>query len=187
MDVVKLESDVSNRLPLNRFNHVVRVTEIAKKLAENYGLDVEKVELAALLHDIAKFVDKDELRNILVKESCDERLLSFHHELWHAPVGAIFAQEQFQVEDEDILNAIRYHTTGRAGMSAIEKVIYIADLIEPGRNFAGIDKLRDIANEDLDIAMGACIQHTLQFLISKGTPIFPDSFACYNEMMLKRG
>lgn len=187
MDVVKLENDVSSRLPLSRFNHVVRVTETAKKLALNYGLDEKKVELAALLHDIAKFVSKEELRSILIKESCDERLLSFHHELWHAPVGAIFARQQFNVEDEDILNAIRYHTTGRAGMSAIEKVIYIADLIEPERSFPGIEKLRDTVNDDLDIAMGACIQHTIQFLISKGTPIFPDSFACYNEMMLKRG
>ena len=65
----------------------------------------------------------------------DFRLLSFHHELWHGPVGAIIARNEFGIEDEDILNAIRFHTTGRAGMSTLEKLIYVSDMIEPGRNF----------------------------------------------------
>lgn len=187
MDVEQLEKEVAKRLPLRRFQHVLRVTETARNLAQHYDVDIKRVEVAALLHDIAKFIDKDELRVVLVNENCDERLLSFHHELWHGPVGAIIAREQFQVVDDDILNAIRYHTTGRANMSAIEKVIYIADLIEPARDFPGVDYLREIATDNLDFAMGACIQHTLQFLISKSTTVFPDSITCYNEMMLKRG
>lgn len=187
MDVERLESDVSKRLPLRRFDHVLRVSETAKKLADHYGVDIERIELAALLHDIAKFMDKEKLREKMVRGGCDERLLTFHHELWHGPVGAIIAREQFNIEDEDILNAIRYHTTGRAGMSEIEKIIYIADLIEPGRDFPGIEALREIAFADLNHAMGTCIQHTLGYLISKGVTIFPDSIACYNEQMVKRG
>lgn len=185
MNVEKLKNEVSKRLPLRRFEHVLSVVETAKKLAEHYEVDVEKVELAAYLHDIAKFMEQEKLREIIVKENGDQRILSFHTELWHGPAGAEIARDEFNIQDEDILNAIRYHTTGRANMSAIEKIIYIADLIEPGRKFTGSDRLREIATENLDDAMGACVQHSLQFLLSKSVAIYPDSLECYNEHMKK--
>ena len=72
----------------------------------------------------------------------DYRLASFHHELWHGPVGAIIARDEFDITDEDTLNAIRFHTTGRAGMSLLEKLIYVSDMIEPGRDFPGVEHIK---------------------------------------------
>ena len=140
-----------------------------------------KAEQAALFHDIAKFMDKSELHQILEHEKEDSRLFSFHHELWHAPVGAIIARDEFGITDADILNAIRYHTTGRAEMSALEKLIYIADMIEPGRSFPGVEDFKRKSEENLDTAMGACIYQSVQFLVNKKVPVFPDSIDCYNE------
>lgn len=187
MDVEQLKHDVAKRLPLKRFEHVLRVTDIAKQLAHTFHVPVAKVQDAALLHDVAKFIDKQVLYSKLVQGNGDERLLSFHHELWHGPVGAMIAHEEFGIVDEEVLNAIRYHTTGRAGMSKVEKIIYIADMIEPGRDFPGIEDLRKISRVDIDEAMGACIHQTVQFLTSKKLPLFPDSIDCYNEHVMKRG
>ena len=82
-------------------------------------------------------MDPTSLRILMVENKVDERLFLFHHELWHAPVGAIIASSEFNVIDKEVLNAVKYHTTGRAGMSKLEKVIYVSDMTEPGRNFSG--------------------------------------------------
>ncbi|CAM3113631.1 bis(5'-nucleosyl)-tetraphosphatase (symmetrical) YqeK [Filibacter tadaridae] len=186
MDVEFVTQQLKQRLPLARFQHVLRVTETAKMLAERYGVSIVKAEQAALFHDIAKFTDSDELRQVLVKEKEDPRLLSFHHELWHGPVGATIARDEFAIEDTDILNAIRYHTTGRANMTFLEKLIYVADMIEPGRNFPGVEELRRTTEKSLDSAMEACIYHSVQFLVLKKVPVFPDSIDCYNEYLMKK-
>lgn len=182
-----LKTELAKRLTTARYEHVLRVTELAKQLAHRYDVSVEAAEQAALLHDIAKCMDKEALRAILVAANIDERLLSFHHELWHGPAGAVIAVEQFGIENPDVLHAVRYHTTGRAGMSLLEKVVYVADMIEPGRTFPGVDQLRATAQEDLHQAMGACIHQSVQFLVSKKVPVFPDSIDCYNEHVIERG
>lgn len=187
MDVEELKREISLRMPLERYEHVLRVAETAKELAKKYQVSVSKAEQSALFHDIAKFMDRKSLRLILEKENLDSRLLLFHHELWHGPVGAVIARQEFGIEDEEVLNSIRYHTTGRSGMSTLEKIIYVADMIEPGREFPGIEHLRRIAFENIDEIMGACIHQSVQFLVSKGAPVFPDSIDCYNEQAFKRG
>jgi predicted HD superfamily hydrolase involved in NAD metabolism len=181
MDVDQLKKELVQRMPKERYEHVLRVTETAKKLAEKYQISVVKAEQAALFHDIAKFKDKTDQRLVLEKANEDSRLFSFHKELWHAPVGAIIARDEFGITDEDILNAIRYHTTGRANMSPLEKLIYISDMIEPGRNFPGVDELREKAAENFNTAMEACIYQSVQFLVNKRVPVFPDSIDCYNQ------
>lgn len=187
MELNQLKAELSIRMPVARFEHVLRVTEMAKTLASKYDVSVKAAEQAALFHDIAKFMDKEALRLILIEEDLDRRLLLFHHELWHGPVGAIIANQEFGIEDQDVLNGIRYHTTGRAGMSVLEKVIYVADMIEPGRNFPGVEKLRAVAMENIHQAMKACIHQSVQFLVSKKVPVFPDSIDCYNEHVIERG
>jgi predicted HD superfamily hydrolase involved in NAD metabolism len=181
MEVEQLKIEIAKRMPKERYEHVLRVTETAKRLADKYQLPVFKAEQAALFHDIAKFMDKTDLNHVLNTANEDTRLFSFHYELWHAPVGAIIARDEFGMSDADILNAIRYHTTGRANMSPLEKLIYISDMIEPGRNFPGVDELRAKAEENLDTAMEACIYQSVQFLVNKKVPVFPDSIDCYNE------
>lgn len=181
MDVQALINNISQRMPEQRFKHVLRVTETAVKLAEKHRISTKDAETASLFHDIAKFMDKEKLRTVIVNEHLDITLLSFHHELWHGPVGAIIAQKEFDIENEDVLNAIRFHTTGRAGMSKLEKLIYVSDMIEPGRNFPGVEQLRAKSLDNLDQTMKACIYHSVNFLLSKKVPVYPDSIHCYNE------
>ncbi|MFD1927363.1 bis(5'-nucleosyl)-tetraphosphatase (symmetrical) YqeK [Sporosarcina siberiensis] len=181
MNLIELKSEISKRMPLKRYEHVIRVMETAEKLAVKHTIPVDHAIQAALYHDIAKYMERDALRSILILEVDDQRLQSFHHELWHGPVGAIIARDEFNVTNIDVLNAIRYHTTGRAGMSKLEKLIYVSDMIEPGRDFPHVNELREIAEENLDKAMEACIHQSVQFLVSKKVPVFPDSIDCYNE------
>ena len=187
MDTGTVLTELENRLPSKRFEHVLRVAETAKELAGRFGIPVDKAERAALFHDIAKFMEPSEMRRLIEDNDEDRRLLFFHHELWHAAAGRIIAEKEFGVKDPDILNAIRYHTTGRAGMSALEKLIYIADLIEPGRSFPGIEELRKSADLHIDEAMKACIAHSVLYLIERRAAVFPDSIECYNEHVQKIG
>ncbi|MFS0575289.1 bis(5'-nucleosyl)-tetraphosphatase (symmetrical) YqeK [Sporosarcina sp. 179-K 3D1 HS] len=187
MDLERIKREVATRLSNDRYEHVLRVVSIAKILGERFGLPLEQVEAAALLHDVAKCMEKGQLQAILEEEEVDPRLFSFHPELWHAPAGTVLARDEYGIRDEDILNAIRYHTTGRAQMSPLEKLIYVADMIEMGRNFPGVDDLREAAKGSLDVAMSACIIHSIRFLANKGVPIFPDSIDCYNEHIHMRG
>ncbi|ARD49533.1 bis(5'-nucleosyl)-tetraphosphatase (symmetrical) YqeK [Sporosarcina sp. P33] len=187
MDLQQVRNDLERRLPKERYEHVLRVTETAMKLAEEVGVSVEKAEIAGLFHDYAKFMNKEELLELLKRDEEYELYVKYHSELWHAPVGALLAKERYGVDDDEILQAIRFHTTGRAGMGELEKVIYIADLIEPGRKFPGINELRQrIDGEPLEDQMTECIQHTLQFLVHKYAVIFPYSFDCYNEHVRRR-
>ena len=185
MDLALLKSELSKRLSSGRFDHVLRVTETAQHLALLHGVSVDKAELAALFHDIAKCMDPTSLRLLMIEDKVDQRLFNFHHELWHASAGAIIAANEFNVKDQEVLNAIKYHTTGRAGMSNLEKVIYVADMTEPGRNFPGVENLRELATDNLEKAMGACIHQSVQFLVKKGVPVFPDSIDCYNEHVIR--
>lgn len=179
--MVSIKAELEKRLTTPRYEHVLRVAELARELAKKYDVNETEAEQAALFHDIAKCMDRETLAKLLKEADADERLFQFHHELWHGPVGAMIAEKTFGVTTPDILNAVRYHTTGRAGMSKLEKVIYIADLLEPGRDFPGIKTLREIMNENLDKAMAACIAHSILYLVSKRVSVFPDSFECYNE------
>lgn len=179
MELIKAE--LEKRLTTSRYEHVLRVAELAKVLAKKHGVCEQDAEEAALFHDIAKCMDKETLEKLLQEAGADERLFQFHHELWHGPVGAMIAEKTFGVTNPDILNAVRYHTTGRRGMSKLEKVIFIADLVEPGRDFPGVETLRKVMDEELDEAMAACIAHSILYLVSKRVSVFPDSFECYNE------
>ena len=187
MDLPHLKKELSKRLTTDRYEHVLRVTETAKHLALLHNVSIDKAEQAALLHDIAKCMDPTSLRLKISENNLDQRLLFFHYELWHASVGAVVASSEFNVTDTEILNAIKFHTTGRANMTNLEKVIYIADMIEPKRNFPGIDRLRALAIDNLEDAMCACIHHSVQYLVSKRVPVFFDSIDCYNEHVRKKG
>ncbi|MER2262585.1 MAG: bis(5'-nucleosyl)-tetraphosphatase (symmetrical) YqeK [Psychrobacillus sp.] len=187
---MKFESmllQMKDRMPERRWIHTRGVAETAILLADKFGEDIEKAEIAGILHDSVKYADKSWLKEKIISEQMDPMLLKFHHELWHGPVGSYVARQEFNIEDEDTLNAIKYHTTGRAGMSNLEKIVYIADMIEPSRHFPGIELLREIAYQDLEDAMLSCVQHSMTFLIQKRQPVFPDSFHCYNDLIQKRG
>lgn len=174
---------IKPRMPEKRYIHTIGVMETAISLAEKYGEDVKSAETAAILHDIAKYADVNWMINIVKDNHLDQRLVKWGPEILHGPVGAWIAENEFHIKDEDILNAIRFHTTGRSGMSKLEKIVYIADMIEPNRKFDGVEKLRQKADEDLDKAMRACIRHSIAFLVQSKQQIYPVSIECYNDLI----
>ncbi|WP_042478148.1 bis(5'-nucleosyl)-tetraphosphatase (symmetrical) YqeK [Bacillus ndiopicus] len=180
MEREKLLNAIKPRMPEKRYIHTVGVMETAIQLAQRYDEDVKKAEIAAILHDIAKYADEEWMREIVRINQLGDELISWGSEILHGPVGAWIAQTEFQIDDDAILNAIRYHTTGRANMMKLEKILFIADMIEPNRKFPGVDNLREIAQQDLTVAMRACIHHSVAHLIKTELAIYPWSIECYN-------
>ncbi len=174
---------VKEQLTEKRYVHTLGVTETAVNLAKAFGADVKKAELAAIFHDYAKFRPKEEMKQILMDEQEDGRLLQFHHELWHAPAGAILVRAEAGITDKEVLSAIRWHTTGRPKMTLLEKIIYLADYIEPGRSFPGVDDVRKLAEQNLNVAVLAAVKNSISFLMSKKQPVFPVTLETYNDLI----
>lgn len=172
---------VKEQITEKRYIHTIGVMETAIKLAEKYGGDVKKAETAAIFHDYAKFRPKDEMKQIIVEQNMDPQLLLFHSELWHAPVGAFLVEQEVGIKDKEILDAIRYHTSGRPEMGKLEKIVYLADYMEPGRIFPGVDEVRELAEVDFERAFLQAIKNTIMFLIKNNRAVFPLSFETYNS------
>ena len=169
-----------------RYKHILRVTETAEKLAIIHGVDVEKAHTAALFHDICKFKDKDRLWKEAERlEVRDLDSFKAFPQILHAYVAAEAARIDYGIENEEILRAIRYHTTGTEHMSPVEEVVFLADYLEPMRNFDGVDVLRKKAEGDLKEAMAASVQSNLLYLIKQGSTVHLDTVRCYNDYMEK--
>lgn len=169
-------------LKTERFEHTLRVAETAVKLAELYNEPVDKVELAAIFHDYAKYFSLEYMEQIIKEGQLPQDLLDHHHELWHGPVASIIVEREFGISDTGIHSAIHYHTTGKADMSKMDMIIFTADYIEPGRSFPGVEEVRDMADADLDRATWLALRNTIQFLVSKHVPVYPDTFYAYNDL-----
>jgi predicted HD superfamily hydrolase involved in NAD metabolism len=178
---------VRQQMSERRWAHTVGVMETAVRLAERFGGDPVKADLAALLHDYTKYWPVEKLRQIIVEERLPEELLDHEASLWHAPVGAVMARRDFGVEDEEVLDAIRYHTSGREGMTLLDKIICLADYIEPGRDFPGVHQIRELAEYSLEKALVAGFDSTIQFLLSKGKRIFPLTVLARNALIRELG
>ena len=178
-------SIVKEHLTEKRYVHTIGVMETAIILAERFGADVKQAELAAIFHDYAKFRNREEMKQIIIDQHMPQDLLNFHHELWQAPVGAYLVKNECGIEDEEVLSAITYHTTGRVDMTLLEKVIFLADYIEPGRSFPGVEEVREKAKENLNTAVVYALRNTITFLLSKSTTIYPNTFLAYNDLVKK--
>lgn len=177
---------VKAQITEHRYIHTLGVMETAIKLADIYQADEKKAEIAAIFHDYAKFRPKDEMKQIIIDQGMPRELLAYNSELWHAPVGAYLVQTEVGIMDQEILDAIKYHTSGRENMTLLEKIIYIADYIEPGRHFPGVEEVRELAERNLDAALIQALQNTIQFLMKKNQPIFPATFFTYNYLILEK-
>lgn len=179
----KVKKYLKEHLKPARYQHVMGVKKAAVALGEKYDYDLNACTMAALYHDILKEEDKTSLESFIHRhgETPGESIHSWR--TMHAQAGAIFAKEVAGVEDEDILNAIRYHTTGRKGMGMLEKIIFMADYIEEGRSFNGVDKVRKLAFKDLDLAMLKSLDLSLINLIQKGNYIMPSSLETRNDFL----
>lgn len=168
-DIEKLVKKIKRALSPSRYAHTMGVTYTAASLAMRYECDINHVMTAGLLHDCAKNMSGDQLI-----QYCEKNKISIteteraNNELLHAKVGSKLAEKKYGVKDADILNAILYHTTGKPNMTMIEKIIYVADFIEPGRReLPNISVIRKTAFIDIDKAMILILQSTLSYLKSK--------------------
>ena len=185
-DISEIEKYIKDNIKESRYKHTLGVIETAKKLANINGVDENKAHLAALMHDSAKNMPSEKMIEILNEENIKLDLVSKESpQILHGKVGAIIAKKVFEIEDEDILNAIEYHTTGRSNMSTLEKIVYIADYIEPNRNYPGVDELREITFEDLDKGVLKGLDNTLIFVIKEENLIHPLTIEARNFMLLE--
>lgn len=184
MDIEEALATIKKALSTERYDHTVRVLDVAKRLVSHYDICKKDVELAVVFHDYAKEMNEDELKQYIIEYKIDENLLSYNRELWHGPVAAHIVQHQFGITNKSILNAIYYHTTGRANMDNVELTLFVADYIEPNRNFSGLEEVREIAYINLHEAALLTLKNTIPYLIKKGATIFPDTFHAYNDLVL---
>lgn len=172
---------LKQNLTENRFYHSMEVAKEARNLAINYDIDYEKAFLSGILHDCCKCFNKEQILNACKKYKFElDDVLSSQLDLSHSFLGSFVAYDVYGVKDEDILNSIKYHTTGRKNMSILEKILYIADYIEPTRNyFEGIEKARELAYKNLDEAMCYILKNTIKFNENKGRQIHYLSLEAY--------
>lgn len=177
---------VKPHLTDHRYIHTLGVMNTALELAERFNANKKKAELAAIFHDYAKFRNKQEMRELVQSSLPDKSILGYGDELLHAPCGAYYLKREIGIEDEEILDAIRYHTTGRPEMALLEKIIFLADYIEPGRTFKGVDKVREMAETDLDEAVIQALDNTVSFLMRRRQLVYPKTITTYNDLLGKQ-
>lgn len=184
MDIVEMRAKLQRELKPSRFEHSLRVYEMALEMAKWYGLPTEKLAVAALLHDCGRRVpvEKSAEQARAWGQPVDDVELR-QPILFHQKLGAYIARTEYGVKDSEILDAIARHTTGGKGMSKMAQVVYLADMIEPGRVYPGVEELRQVARQDLRQGMLKCYAHTIKFLLDTGLLVHPDCVAGYNELM----
>ncbi|MFB4164854.1 bis(5'-nucleosyl)-tetraphosphatase (symmetrical) YqeK [Alteribacillus sp. JSM 102045] len=183
MDKKKALDLVKAHLTEHRYIHTLGVTEKAVELAYKIGVNVKKAETAAIFHDYAKFRPKEEMRDIIREQGWDENFIHYGDELLHAPAGSYLVNKEIGIEDEEILSAIFWHTTGKENMTELEKVLFLADYIEPNRIFPGVDEVREAAGKNVDRAIVMALRNTICFLMKKNQRVFPKTLYAYNNMV----
>lgn len=185
IDIAQIQQQMQQKLSDYRYQHCVRTSQRAKELAQmNHG-DVEKAQIAGLIHDYAKERSDDEFRQMIYQEKLDPDLLNYSNAIWHGVVGSYFIKYELGIYDEDILNAVRRHTTAAEKMTLLDKIVYMADYTEPGRDFPGVEEARQITDTNLDAGVAYQIEHTLLSLIEKQRQIYPLTIASYNAWVVK--
>lgn len=170
MDLYKTQKKVSKRLPKKRFNHTLGVQTTSFSLAILYGEDYNKAIYAGLFHDLAKYIsNKKSLKECKKYKLPISKIEKKNPHLLHGKLGAYYTKTEFGIKDKDILNAITYHTTGRPNMSLLEKIVFVADYIEPNRsekNNPSLSSIRQLAFRDIDKAVFEILKATLNYLDS---------------------
>jgi len=183
MNREKLTEATRNQMPERRWRHVRGVVETAVELAGRFGGDRDKAWLAALLHDYAKAWPTDRMERIIREQGLPAELLDYDKELWHAHVGAWAVRQEHGIDDEEVLDAIRYHTSGRENMTLLDKIVCLADYMEPGRDFPGVDLIRERAAHSLEAALLAGFDSTIRLLLERGQTIFPLTVLARNDLI----
>ena len=171
------------RLSAKRYQHTLNVRRMAVKLAKRWGADPEKAALAALLHDTAKELPREEMLQILN----DNAIMAKNAQnrpspVWHGICAAILAQTQWGVEDEEVLSAIRCHTTGKPGMSLLDEIVFLADMTSAERDYPEVDYLRKLEKKDIHRAMREALEMNLHWLEESGKPVDEETRAALEDL-----
>lgn len=172
MDLNEAQQLARRSMGDRRYQHTLNVKALAVELAEKYGADPQKAALAALLHDCAKELPKQELlrimqENVIIADNGPIRPAP----VWHGICAAILSRTQWGVADEEVLSAVACHTTGKPDMSMLDKIIFLADMTCAERDFPGVDELRALTKQDIDRAMIAALQQTIDFVQQSGKTV----------------
>ncbi len=178
---------IKSRLTPQRYVHSLCVADEARRLSAAMGADPDKAYTAGLLHDILKNTNPDRQLQILkdfgiLLDNVEKR----SPKLWHAKSGAVFIERVLGVDDDEIVAAVRCHTTARAGMTPLERVLFLADFTSADRDYDDVDVMRRLVDEDPDEAMVYALSYTVRELAAGNAPIHPDTIGAYNELVLKR-
>ena len=178
---------LKSKMGKERYHHSICVAKEAKNLAMHYGKDVQKAELAGLLHDITKEFSKEEHLALINKYKINlSKIEQYTPKLWHAITGPLYLRYELNVKDQDVLDAVRYHTTGRKKMEYLEKIVFIADFISEDRfkEFTGVKIARDIAYKDLDDGVLHELNYSITNLVSRESLLSLDTIEAYNYFMI---
>ena len=174
--IAKVKEQVSEK----RFKHILGVEQAALELARANDYELEKASVAALVHDYAKERSDSEFKALIVQTGLEQDLLNWNNFIWHGVVGAEIIKKELKITDEEILNAVRRHTVGAKEMTMLDQIVYVADYIEPGREFPGVDQARQRAAESLRAAVEFETKHTLLYLMNNDKTIYPAAILTYN-------
>ncbi|MDR2532665.1 MAG: bis(5'-nucleosyl)-tetraphosphatase (symmetrical) YqeK [Oscillospiraceae bacterium] len=181
---------IEERLSRERFAHSVNTAEMCRELAFVNGYEPEKAELAGILHDICKEDDESDLKELafskfLEKAGIGLDPLEKEDKLWHAPAGAVYLRETLEVNDMEILSAVRFHSVGRAKMTKLEKILYLGDLVERGRDYPDVEKYRELALTDLDLGMYEAFKWAINDCLKKKYRVCRNTYEGYNYYLKK--
>ncbi len=166
----EIQKYAEDALSARRLQHVKGVVSAITDLAENYGVNVQKAQTAAWLHDIAREWEKDRLQEVADTSNIPSEFCKVT-ELLHGPVAACLGKSQFGIDDNEILDAVYFHTTGRSEMTLLDKLLFVADAIEPTRSYPGVEEIRNLAKTKLNAAVLTSINSTISYLIQTHRPI----------------
>ncbi len=185
LSVKEYQKIIKPHLSDKRYRHSCEVAKSAKRLAKKYGADPDKAEIAGILHDIMKDTDKDEQLKIMDRFGIIlNDIEAVTPNLWHQISGAAYVENELNITDPDIVNPIRWHTSGKKDMTLMEKVVFIADFISDDRDYKGVDKMREVAKESLDKAIIEGLSFTISELAQSEKAIVQDTFNAYNDAVL---
>lgn len=178
---------LKSRLTPKRYIHSLAVADEAVRLAEKYGADREKAYVAGLLHDICKDESAESLLKTLDRFDIIMSTLEKNApKLWHAMAGAGYVRNELGIEDSEIIDAIRYHTTARADMTLLDKILYLADFTSVDRTYDGVEQMREAVDVSLEAAMDEALSFSITDLVEARRAIHPDTVAAYNQMILNQ-
>lgn len=182
--IEQIKIDLQMVLKKKRYQHTLGVVKSALHLAQCYGADKDQAELAALLHDYCKNMSVEQYQEYIQRYhiSFDE-IAKDNPELMHGRIARYIAFDQYGIREADVLNAIEFHTTGRKQMSLLEMIVALADYIEEGRDFPGVEEIRKLAQEDIRKALLKGIDGTLKQLIDSGSMIHRDTIEARNDLI----